>query len=413
MNPLKDLETEVLKEGREWTRQRLQSRMQAQVNELGALCPDSGCLLKYRQSRSLTLRTCVGEIMIRVTSGYSKALKRRVHPVREFWKLAPQQRISPELEDLLAFTATHTTSYQEASTVAKRWGTPISDDTLHAVVQRAGAAAEAIELPPPQEVKPEAFSLVIMMDGWMVRRRGPDWGAGAGKPAAGRVEWKEVKSAVIYRLDRRVVNASGRGRLVEKFVVASPPDTSPLDFGAAVQAEARRRGLAQAQKVYVVIDGAVWLWNLAQDRFSQADLLLDFYHASQHLWAVANELHGQGTDAARSWAEGLLHSLRHGGEARVVQTLEELLIPKTPLAEPASEILCGQVEYFKTHRDHLHYQRNAQQGAPVGSGSVESLCGQLQGRFKRTGQFWSPTGLQRLLKLDVLNRNNDFNCLWN
>jgi len=43
------------------------------------------------------------------------------------------------------------------------------------------------------------------------------------------------------------------------------------------------------------------------------------------------------------------------------------------------------VEYFKTHRDHLHYQRNAEQGAPVGSGSVESLCGQLQGRFKRTG----------------------------
>ena len=413
MNPLKDLETEVLKEGREWTRQRLKSRMQAQANELGALCPDSGCLLKYRKNRPLTLRTRVGEITIRVPSGYSKALKRRVHPVREFWKLAPQQRISPELEDLLAFTATHSRSYQDASTVAKRWGSPVSDDTLHAVVQRAGAVAEAIELPPPQEVKPEAFSLVIMMDGWMVRRRGPDWGAEAGKPAAERIEWKEVKSAVIYRLDRRAVNASGRGRLVEKFVVASPPDTSPLDFGAAVQAEARRRGLAQAYKVYVVIDDAVWLWNLAKDRFSQADLLLDFYHASQSLWAVANELHGQGTDDACSWAEGLLHSLRHGDEARVVQTLEALLIPKTPLAAPASEILRGQVEYFKTHRDHLHYQRNAEQGAPVGSGSVESLCGQLQGRFKRTGQFWSPTGLQRLLKLSVLDRNNDFNCLWN
>ena len=283
MNPLKDLETEVLEEGREWTRNRLKDRMQAQANELGAICPDSGCLLKYRKSRPLTLRTRVGEITIRVTSGYSKAMKRRVHPVRELWKLAPQQRISPELEDLLAFTATHSRSYQDASTVAKRWGSPVSDDTLHAVVQRAGAVAEAIELPPPQEVKSEVFSLVIMMDGWMVRRRGPDWGAEAGKPAAERIEWKEVKSAVIYRLDRRVVKASGRGRLVEKFVVASPPDTSPVDFGAAVQAEARRRGLAQAYKVYVVIDGAVWLWNLAKDRFSQADLLLDFYHASQSL----------------------------------------------------------------------------------------------------------------------------------
>lgn len=413
MNRLKELEAQVLEEGREWTRLRLKSQMQAHANEFESICPQNGCLLKYRQTRALTLETCVGAITIQVTSGYSKALKRRVHPVRAAWNLAPHQRISPELQDRLAYTATQTNSYQKASKLAKRWGTPISDDTVHAVVQRMGEAAEAIELPPPQGLKREEFSLVIMMDGWMVRRRGANWGADKRQHAAERVEWKEIKSAVIYRLETRTANASGRGLLVEKFVVASPPETSPLDFGAAVQAEALRRGLVQARQVYVVIDGAVWLWNLAKDRFSEADLLLDFHHASQHLWALANQLHGQGSIEARTWAEGLLHSLRHGGEAQVVRTLEELLIPKTPLAEPAPESLCGPVEYFRTHRDHLHYQRNAEQGAPVGSGSVESLCSQLQNRFKRTGQFWTPDGLRRLLKLDVLNRNDDFNCLWN
>lgn len=413
MNPLKDLEAEVLEQGREWTRQHLQCRMQAQAKALGAICPDSGCLLKYRKTRALTLLTCVGEITIKVTSGFSKALNRRVHPVREFWKLAPHQRVSPELEDRLAYTATQTGAYQKAATLAKRWGTPISDDTVHAVVQRVGEAAEAIELPPPKAVPGQEFSLVIMMDGWMVRRRGPNWGADPGQPAAGRVEWKEVKSAVIYRLETRRENASGRGMLVEKFVVASPPDTSPLDFGAAVQAEARRRGLALARKVYVVIDGAAWLWNLATDRFSQAELSLDFHHASQYLWALANALHGQGSIEARTWAEGLLHSLRHGNEAQVVQSLEELLIAKTPLGEPVPESIRGPVEYFRTHREHLHYQRNADQGAPVGSGSVESLCSQFQNRFKRTGQFWTPDGLRHLLKIDVLVRNDDFNCLWN
>lgn len=413
MNPLKDLEAEVLEEGREWTRQRLQGRMQAQAKKLGAICPDSGCLLKYRKTRALTVLTCVGEITIEATSGFSKALDRRVHPVREYWNLAPHQRISPELEDRLAYTATQTGSYQKAALLAERWGTPISDDSVHAVVQRLGEAAEAIELPPPEAVPSQEFSLVIMMDGWMVRQRGPNWGADPQQPPAGRIEWKEVKSAVIYRLETRRENASGRGLLMEKFVVASPPDTSPLDFGAAVQAEARRRGLAQARKVYVVIDGAVWLWNLAKDRFSEADLLLDFHHASEYLWALANELHGQGSVEARTWAEGLLHSLRHGGEARVVQTLEELLIPKTPLAEPVPESIRGPVEYIRNHRDHLHYQRNADQGAPVGSGSVESLCNQFQNRFKRTGQFWTPDGLRHLLKIDVLVRNDDFNCLWN
>jgi len=85
--------------------------------------------------------------------------------------------------------------------------------------------------------------------------------------------------------------------------------------------------------------------------------------------------------------------------------------PATP-ATPAKTLQVG-VEYFRNHRDHLHYQRNARQGAPVGSGSVESLCSQLQNRFKRTGQFWSPNGLRQLLKLDVLNRNHNLQCLWN
>jgi len=98
-----------------------------------------------------------------------------------------------------------------------------------------------------------------MMDGWLARQRGPDWGASPRRKSADRVNWKEVKSAVIYRLEQSIQKASSRGLLIENYLVAFPPDTAPVDFGAAVQAEARRRGLARARKVYVVMDGAVWL----------------------------------------------------------------------------------------------------------------------------------------------------------
>ena len=59
-------------------------------------------------------------------------------------------------------------------------------------------------------------------------------------------------------------------------------------------------GLAQADKVLVIADGAVWIWNLAGDRFAQAHQRLDYYHASQHLWAVAHALHPQDEAAART-----------------------------------------------------------------------------------------------------------------
>jgi hypothetical protein len=39
---LKEVEAEVLAEGREWTRQRLQQRLQAQAEEAGAVFPPPG-----------------------------------------------------------------------------------------------------------------------------------------------------------------------------------------------------------------------------------------------------------------------------------------------------------------------------------------------------------------------------------
>jgi hypothetical protein len=38
--------------------------------------------------------------------------------------------------------------------------------------------------------------------------------------------------------------------------------------------------MAQAARVLVIADGAVWIWNLTADRFAQAHQRLDYYHAS-------------------------------------------------------------------------------------------------------------------------------------
>jgi len=89
------------------------------------------------------------------------------------------------------------------------------------------------------------------------------------KPTAGR-DWKEVKSAILYRIEDQAANACGRGMLIEKKVVAVPPDTDVVDLGAKIQAQAMQLGLARAKEVFVVADGAHWIWNLIEEHFSQA-----------------------------------------------------------------------------------------------------------------------------------------------
>ena len=253
-------------------------------------------------------------------------------------------------------------------------------------------------------------ALVIMMDGWMLRHRGADWGQKPVGAAGDRVAWQECKSAVIYHLGHAAKTAGNRGLLVEKFVVAYVGE--PLEFGRRVQAEARRRGLGEAPQVYVVADGGVWIWNIVTDRFATATGVLDFYHASQHLGDLAHTLHPENETGARAWVEPLLHQLRHGGEAGVLQTLENLPTWCAQRAQAVPPAVARETNYFTEHREHLHYAARAAEGCPVGSGAMESLCGQLQGRFKRGGQFWTEPGRRRLMALEVARRNQDWNEVW-
>jgi hypothetical protein len=414
-NWLRAIEQQRAAEGREWARRKLEEDIQAQARQVPARCPKRGEPLRKTRWRPLQLQTSLGEVHVQVQWGKSAALHRWVCPAREQWGLAAYQTVSPELQELACFTATKTRSYEDAAVTMKRFGHEVSDDLIHRHVQQSGQACAALVLPmPPGPNHEPEFSLVIMMDGWLVRERGPHWGKkGPPPPDQQRVDWREVKSAVIYRLEQRAETASGRGLLVEKSIVACPPLTAPVDFGAKVEAEARRRGLGRAKKVYIVIDGAVWLWDLATDRFKDAVLTLDFQHAAQHLWALAHELHGQGTATARAWVEPLLHQLRHGEEHRVAQTLEQLLIPSAPRSVQSHKEVTREVDYLLTHQEHMHYQARENEGAPMGSGAVESLCRQLQNRFKSCGQFWSRQGLTHLLAINVLFKNQSARFLWN
>ena len=96
-------------------------------------------------------------------------------PARAAWGLAAYQRLSPEFEARLTCTATETGSYERAARLATTWVSPASDGCIHEHLQRLGAAAADLELPTPAPLPREPqFSLVIMLDGWRARERGPD-----------------------------------------------------------------------------------------------------------------------------------------------------------------------------------------------------------------------------------------------
>ena len=260
-----------------------------------------------------------------------------------------------------------------------------------------------------QRYRGESFSLVIMLDGWMIRERGEQWGHKPPHAPADRVDWREMKSGIVFRIEDQASTHSGRGLIIHKYYEAAREEAH--DFGRRMYALALRHGLRQAQRVFVVADGGLWIWNLVEERFASAWQQLDFYHASQHLFAVARALHPQ-EEQAKHWVTPLLHQLRHGGEAGVINSLDDLSQLIETLQPETAKTVDNTIEYFHTHRDRLHYEQAAALGCPIGSGAMESTCSQFQDRFKRTGQFWTQPGAANLMTLELIRRNREWSEYW-
>jgi hypothetical protein len=355
------------------------------------------------------LRAACGEVELTVVYGQDPVDRHWGCPMRERWGLSTHQRLSPGLADKLAYFATVTGSYEAAARLAAKVGSPVEDTTIWALVQRLGQRAERqiqdrVEQTAPEKVPKRAASqlAVLLLDAYQVRFRGPGWGRQETQQP--RVEWHEEKLGVFYAQEQAV--REPRGPLLEKVVVGWQGE--PLELGRRLHWEALRGGLARAQDVLVVADGAPWIWNVAADRWANAWQLLDFYHASQHLWALGRAWHGRAEATAKEWVERRLHSLRCGQEKRVLREIAAL--PRRRGA--AGKIIRQEQNYFAAQAGRMNYKALADRGWPIGSGAVESACRTRQCRRKRSGQFWTQAGLRHLGALEEARDHGHWDQLW-
>jgi hypothetical protein len=256
----------------------------------------------------------------------------------------------------------------------------------------------------------EPFTLVIELDAWNIRERNrEDWGRTESLRQQGREPewWHWVYGGTCFRLSQRVQTAGGRSLILSRGTVMTRGGIDALK--QQLWAEAMRHGLAQAQEVLVIADGAVWIWNLAADRFAQARQRLDPWHALQHLWAVAHALHPEDEAAAAAWIAPLKEKLLGSRAVEIIQELGEVL---KKLRGPRRATVQTERNYLENNRERLDYHGVKERGEPAGSGAMESTCKQYQCRFHRSGQFWTQVGDEALMCLETFWRNGRWSLLF-
>lgn len=173
-----------------------------------------------------------------------------------------------------------------------------------------------------------------------------------------------------------------------------------------------RRGLRQAEQVIALGDGGNWIDPLLAALFHVLARIIDWFHASEHLWDCAKAVHGAGTPQAAQWAERLEALLWDGQVERVIAELSaqarELGPPlDTDADSRPRKVLAANVGYFTTHRAHMNYPEYRRRGWPIGSGETEAAVKQFNKRVKGTEQFWSTDGVEAILGLRGLWLSQD------
>jgi hypothetical protein len=170
--------------------------------------------------------------------------------------------------------------------------------------------------------------------------------------------------------------------LAYRAVLGTVNEFAPAMWGLAVE-----RQVPQAADVAVVADGADWIWNLTADLFPDAvQIVVDWYHANEHLAAAAEALQPADVEAARGWREARQADLFLGQTHKLIEPLDR----------------AGRMQYQEFH----------EQDYPIGSGTVESGIKRFKHRLSGAGMRWSRLGVDRMLVVRAAFLADTFDQLW-
>ena len=165
-----------------------------------------------------------------------------------------------------------------------------------------------------------------------------------------------------------------------------------------LRTEAARVHLRAAQERLGMVDGAVCLRNHL-DMLPLDQVMLDFFHLSEHVGEAAAKTFGAETEAGKQWLSEVLHTLRHVGYEPF---FEQLLDWRGSLRGHKRKAADELINYVAPRREMILYEQCDPRGWDVGSGPMESMCGVTTDRIKGRGRRWDIENAEAMMALEAL-----------
>jgi len=267
--------------------------------------------------------------------------------------------------------------------------------------QRQATAKHAMEAPSKIASKVAAKAspkqIYVSCDGIMYctneREACPD------DPEKKRLIWRQMRVGCVYWQDEK--------EHWHKQIVWGQEDLQT--FAASLYQLACECGYKEADEKIFIADGGEWCWGIHQKYFVEASGVLDWYHASEHVWDCGKALHPS-SEKVKAWVDEALSQMRTSGGEGLLEWLQPQLSGLRGKKRASLNSLLG---YFHTRIGETNYQSYREMDWQIGSGMIESTAKQLVGiRLKGPGMHWSIHGASAITALRAHNLNGNWHTTW-
>jgi hypothetical protein len=341
-------------------------------------------LQRYAARRALT---ALGEVRLARAYYYCPRCREGHCPHDAALGLAAQD-LTPAARQLVALAGTLTAFAEAAAKVLPQMaGLRVAESTAQRVTEAAGARLGA----------------------WLREGRtfGPDGSWARGRDARGRsVAYVSVDATGVGMQGPGAAAAEGRTADVGLVFDPTRPGRCRAlaglyelpELGAQLRRQAAQVGLERADVWVALTDGGAGLEGFMRVYFPRAELVLDFYHAAEHLNELAQALFPGDEARAAEAAAGWCHALKQEGGAAVLARLEGLdLRGKKVEARECHRQVVG---YVRNNVGRMDYPRYQAEGWLIGSGHVEAACKAVVGqRLKGSEMRWGEGGADAVCHL--------------
>ena len=374
------------------------------LNQEYCECPLCGKRLKaWNKKVKRSIESLGGCLDIYRPYFYCKDCNHGFYPLDAAMGLAPSPK-QYDIQDLEAWLSSELPFKTAAEAFKRCTGDSLSADHMFETANRVGNHLNILDVCPTKdeigqkidELSKGKFRRPVMMlaiDGANAPTR-PEPSPWKGKRGEG--EYKEVKGFRLYLIDK--------DEIVHLISWHQVQDDEEFARGLL---KIREAGLIPEDKVRLSIigDGAPWIWNKPLEIFPKAKQVLDFYHCSEYIHAVAKAQYGKDTKQAREWVEATFTRLFHNNIDDVIRGLKIM----QPASSEAEEKITGVVRYLSKRKNRVNYGSAKRAGYHLGSGAIESANKFISHvRLKRSGAWWYITNANNILKLRCAKYNGTY-----